>query len=173
MIANGAARGVRAPRAADLTEDFRAPGVVAMCGHSPGHDQGMTIDADALTQWFDRYLDTFAACARGDRDITALLDYYAVPLIITTDAGVVAITTHEQAAAVLQGLVGGLQGAAYHHSEVLAAEASVLNTTSGLYRATLSRRDRHGREIDCVTVSYVVTDGPHGPQISVLAADAA
>jgi hypothetical protein len=34
--------------------------------------------------------------------------------------------------------VGGLQDAAYHHSEVLAAEAIVLNATSGLYRVAVN-----------------------------------
>lgn len=122
-----------------------------------------------MNQWFERYLDTFAACARAERDLSALLRYYAVPMIITTDDGVIAVTTDQQAAAVIESQVNGLQSAGYHHSEVLAAEATVLNTTSGLYRAALSRRDHRDSEIDCPTISYLVTEASVGPQISVLA----
>jgi hypothetical protein len=55
----------------------------------------MPVDAAGLSRWFDEYLDTFAACARGDREIASLLRYYAVPLIVTSDDGVVVSTTEE------------------------------------------------------------------------------
>ena len=31
------------------------------------------------SDWFDRYLDTFTACARGDPEIGRLVGFYAVP----------------------------------------------------------------------------------------------
>jgi hypothetical protein len=121
-------------------------------------------------EWFDRYLDTFAACARGDREITALLGFYGVPMVITSDEGVIALTTGEDVAAVMQGQLDGLRAAGYRDSEVLHAEVTPLNSTSALYRGTFSRRHRDGGEIACVTVTYVLTNGPAGIQISVLAA---
>ncbi len=47
----------------------------------------MPVDADAVSSWFDEYFDTFAACARGERDMAALLGHYGVPLIVTSDEG--------------------------------------------------------------------------------------
>jgi hypothetical protein len=72
-------------------------------------------------------------------------------------------------AAVMQGQLDGLRAAGYHHSDVLHAETTVLNSTSALYRGTFSRRDRNGGEIGCPTVTYLVADLPAGLQISVLA----
>ena len=128
------------------------------------------MDTSGLSQWFDQYLDTFAACARGDREIAALLRYYGVPMILTSDDGVVGLTTDDQIAAVIQGQLDGLRATGYHHTEVVNSTVTELNSTSALYRGTLSRRNGHGAEIACPTVTYVVTDGPVGLQISLLAA---
>jgi uncharacterized NTF2-like protein DUF6841 len=124
----------------------------------------------AWREWFDRYLDTFAACARGDRETAALLSFYGVPMVITSDEGVIALTTDEEVAAVMQGQLDGLRAAGYHHSEALHAEVAELNSTSALYRGTFSRRHRDGGEIACVTVTYVLTNAPAGRGISILAA---
>jgi hypothetical protein len=130
----------------------------------------MPLDADRLNEWFDAYLDTFAACARDDREIASLLAFYGVPFIVTSDDGAVAMTSDDQVAAVMQGQLDGLRANGYHHSEVLHSEVTVLNSASGLYRGTFSRRDRNGGEIANVTVTYVATDGPAGLRISLLAA---
>jgi len=130
----------------------------------------MPVDTDGLSKWFDEYLDTFAACARGDREIASLLDYYGVPLIITSDEGVVALTSDDQVAGVAQGQLDGLRATGYHHSDELHSEITVLNSASALYRGTFSRRDRNGGEIAKVTVTYLVADGPSGLRISLVAA---
>jgi hypothetical protein len=130
----------------------------------------MAVDSDGLRRWFDEYLDTFAACARGDREIASLLAFYGMPFVITSDEGVVAITSDDQLAAVMQGQLDGMRANGYHHSDVLHSDVTVLNSASGLYRGTFSRRDRNGREIANVTVTYVATDGADGLRISLLAA---
>jgi len=119
--------------------------------------------------WFDQYLETYAACARGDREIAALLGYYAVPMLITSDNGVIALTSGEEVASVMQGQLDGLRASGYHHSDVLHAEVIELNSASALYRGTFSRRHRDGGEIACLTVTYLLTDGPSGIRISMLA----
>jgi hypothetical protein len=48
----------------------------------------------------------------------ALLTYYGVPLIITTDDGVIAATTADQVAAVIQSQLDALRGVGYHHSDI-------------------------------------------------------
>lgn len=130
----------------------------------------MPVDTDGLSTWFGEYLDTFAACARGDREIASLLAFYGVPFIITSDEGVVALTSDDQVAAVMQGQLDGLRANGYHHSDVMQSEVTVLNSASGIYRGTFARRDRNGGVIANVTVTYVATDGPAGLRISLLAA---
>jgi hypothetical protein len=130
----------------------------------------MSLDAGAVSRWFDEYFDTFSTCNRGDRDMAALLSLYGVPLIVTTDDGVIALMTDDEAAAVLQSQADGLRALGYPHTEVLHSEVTVMNSTSALYRASLSRRDHNGREIGCPTITYLVTDDLAGLRIAVLAA---
>jgi hypothetical protein len=57
------------------------------------------MNANDVRRWFDEYLDAFAACGRGERDPPSLLGYYGVPLLVTTDAAFVALTSAEQVVA--------------------------------------------------------------------------
>ena len=129
----------------------------------------MSVDAGAVGRWFDEFFDTFSACNRGDREMAALLGCYDVPLILTTDDGVIALMTDDEAAALWQSQAEGLRAMGYHHTEVLHSEVTVLNSTSALYRASLSRRDHDGGEIGCPAVTYLITEGPAGLRIVVLA----
>jgi hypothetical protein len=129
----------------------------------------MSVDADAVNRWFDQYLDVFAACARGDREISSLLGYYGVPLILTTDDGVTALMTDDEAAAVMQSQIDGLRAMGYHHTVVLHSQVIVLNSTSALYRGTMSRRNADESEIGCPAITYLVTDDVAGLRIAVLA----
>ena len=129
----------------------------------------MSLDAATVSRWIDEYIDTFAACTRGDRDMSVLLSHYGVPLILTSDDGVITVMTDDEAAAVMQSLVDGLRANGYDHTDVMHSEVSVLNAVSALYRATLSRRNRDGGEIDCPTITYLVTDDVAGLRIVSLA----
>jgi len=129
----------------------------------------MALDPGVVNRWFDEFFDTFSACNRGERDMAVLLGCYGVPLILTTDDGVIAFMTDDEAAALFQSQADGLRAMGYHHTEVLHSEVTVLNSTSALYRASLSRRDRAGGEIGCPAVTYLVIEGPAGLRIAVLA----
>ena len=129
----------------------------------------MPLHADAVSRWIDGYLSTFAACARGEGDMASLLGHFAVPMIVTTAEGLVTLMTDDEAAAMMQSQVDGLKALGYDHSDVLHSEVTVLNGFSALYRATLSRRNHAGREIDCPTVTYLVIDDVAGPRIALLA----
>jgi hypothetical protein len=133
----------------------------------------MGIDPRAVTEWFAGFLDTYGACGRGDRDIAALLPHYGVPLLLTSDEGFVVLDSEDRVAAAMQGQLGGLRAAGYHHTDLVRGEVTVLNATSALYRAGLSRVHADGRELEAVAVTYVLTEGPRGLQISVLAAHSA
>jgi hypothetical protein len=129
----------------------------------------MPVDTDVVNRWFSEYFDTFEACARGDRDMSELLSHYGVPLILTSDDGVTTLMTDDEAAAVMQSMVGGLRANGYHHTDVLQSEVSVLNSVSALYRGALSRRNADGEEFDCPAVTFLVTDDVAGLRIVFLA----
>ena len=130
----------------------------------------MPVDTNAVNRWFDEYLETFSACARGDREMSALLSHYGLPLILTTDDGVTTLMTDDEAAAVMQSLVDGLRANGFHHTEVVHSEVKMLNSFSALYRGTMSRRNVDGVEIGCPTITYLVTEDVAGLRIVVLAA---
>jgi hypothetical protein len=128
------------------------------------------MDPSDVSRWFGEYLDAFAACGRGERDVASLLAYYGVPLLLTTDDGFFALTGDEQVVAVARQQVESMRAAGYDRSEILDSEVTVLNSASALYRGSFSRRRSDGTEIGRLTVTYLVTDGPSGRRISVLAA---
>jgi hypothetical protein len=127
------------------------------------------VDSSDVSRWFGEYLDVFAACGRGESDTDALLGYYGVPLLVTTDGGFFALTSGDQVLAVLQQQVDEMLAAGYGRSEILGSEVTVWNSASALYRGTFSRQRSDGSEINRVTASYLVTDGAAGRRISVLA----
>lgn len=122
-----------------------------------------------MSRWFGEYLDAFASCGRGESETASLLTYYGVPLLLTTDDGVFALTSGEQVVAAVQRQVDGMRAAGYARSEILSSEITVLNATSALYRGTFSRHRSDGGEIGRLTATYLVTVGPVGRRISVLA----
>jgi hypothetical protein len=127
------------------------------------------VDPNAISQWFGEYLDAFAACGRGEADTASLLEYYGVPMLITTADGFYALTTDDQVVAAMQPQVDGMRAAFYDHSVMLYSAVTILNSTSALLHATFSRQRSDGNEIQQLTGTYLVTEGATGRRISVLA----
>jgi hypothetical protein len=127
------------------------------------------VDDDDVSRWFGEYADAFAACGRGERDTAALLAYYGVPLLLTTDDGFFALTSDDQVVAAVRQQIDGMRAAGYRRSEILDSEVTVLNSTSALCRWTFSRQSSDGGEISRLTATYLVTEGPTGRRISALA----
>jgi hypothetical protein len=127
------------------------------------------VDSNDVSQWFGEYLSAFAACGRGESDTASLLAYYGVPLLLTTNDGFFALTSDDQVVAAVQQQVDGMRAAGYGRSEVLDSQVTVLNATSALYCGTFSRQRSDGSEVSQLTATYLVTDGPIGRRISVLA----
>jgi hypothetical protein len=127
------------------------------------------VNSEDVSRWFGEYLEAFAACGRGERDTGSLLAYYGVPLLITTGGGCFAPMSGDQVIAAVQPQVDGMRAAAYARSEILESNATILNATSALYQATISRRRSDGGEISRLTATYLITDGAGGRRISVLA----
>ena len=128
------------------------------------------MDAKTVSRFLGEYVDAFAACVLGEQEIANLLAFYGVPLIITSDDGVIALTTDNEVATVIQGQVDGLRALRYRGTRVLQAEVIELNATSAIYRASLSRYDDKSDEIDSPTITYVVTSTDDDLAISMLAA---
>ncbi|MFI5891617.1 hypothetical protein ACIA5D_16050 [Actinoplanes sp. NPDC051513] len=131
------------------------------------------MNGDDVERWFGEYLAAFEACGRGERETDSLLAYYGVPLLVTTDAGFLALTSGDAVVGAVRQQIDGMRDAAYDHTATLDAEVTVLNAASALYRATFSRRRGDGSEVSRLTASYLVTDGREGRRISVLAAHSA
>jgi uncharacterized NTF2-like protein DUF6841 len=127
------------------------------------------VDRSDVSRWFGEYLDAFGACGRGERDAGSLLAYYGVPLLVTTDEGSFALTSGDDVVATLRQQVDGMRAAGYGRTEILGSEVTVLNSTSALYRGTLSRQRSDGGEISRLTATYLITDGAAGRRFAVLA----
>ena len=127
------------------------------------------MDSSDVSRWFGDYLDAFAACGRGESETGSLLEYYGVPLLLTTDGGFAALTSDDQVVAVLQQQLDGMRAAGYARTEILGSEVTIVNSASALYRGTFSRQGSDGGEISRLTATYLVTDGAAGRRISVLA----
>ena len=131
------------------------------------------MDEVSIKAWFDQYLTAFAARGRGESDdLNALLEYYGVPLLVTTDDAARALTAAEDVTAFARQQVEGLRAANYDRSQTLRAEVTTLNATSAVYKAAFARLRADGSEISRLGVTYLITNGPAGLRISVLAVHA-
>jgi hypothetical protein len=132
------------------------------------------VDLDDTRAWFNEYLLAFAACARGaSDDLRALLDYYGVPLLLTTDADAVALMTEAEVLNAIGGQIAGLRAASYDRTETLDSETTAINATTALHAAEFSRQRADGSEIGRLHATYLITVGSHGQRISALAVHSA
>lgn len=127
------------------------------------------MDSDDLRSWFDDYLVAFAACARHESDVTSLLEFFRVPMTITTDEGAVTLTTADQVASTVQGQVEALHAQGFGDTVVEGFVVTPINASSALLSAALSRRNTEGAELNLVAMTYLVTDGPDPRRIAVMA----
>ncbi len=129
-----------------------------------------TVGGDVTRSWFDDYLRRFAACARNDTDdLDGLLDYYAVPLVVTSDAVAVALTSADDVMTFVRQQIDGLREVDYDHTTTLRGDVVALNGTSALYAGEFSRHRGDGGEIGRLQVTYLITNGPSGRRISAMA----
>ena len=123
-----------------------------------------------LRAWFEDYLRAFAACCRGEfDDVRELLEFYGVPLLLTTDAKVLALTREDDVVEAVRPQIERLRAADYDRTETVDSETHVLNATTTLHRADFSWLRADGSEIARARVTYVITDGANGRRLSALA----
>src|SRR5687768_17384364 len=133
------------------------------------------MDESELRPWFDRYMAVFAAHGRGEaEDLRELLDYFAVPLLVTTDEAVHVLPTDEQVLGFAGQMVEGMRATGYDHTDTLASAVTELNATSALYRTELARRRADGSDLGVLVVlvvTYLVVRGAAGSRIAAMAVE--
>src|SRR5919109_4129740 len=123
-----------------------------------------------IESWFDGYLEAFGAYAPGDTDDPkTLLGFYNVPLLLTTDDGLLVLATENDVTRAIRQQVEAMRAASYERSDVLESDVTVLNRASILYHGDFSRRRRDGSEIQRLQVTYLVAQASAGPRIAALA----
>ena len=127
------------------------------------------MDAQSIEPWIAKYIEAFTACGRGMASVDTLFEFYGVPLLFTSDNGLMALATREEVTAVIQSMIEGMRAADYDHSVALSVpKVSVVNDISALYEASFARFSSDGSEINRLGVTYVVTDGEIGRRISAV-----
>lgn len=121
-----------------------------------------------LARWFGEYVETFQACARGESEVSALLDFIDVPLTFATDDGAVALLTEAEVTAAARAMIDGMRAESYDHSRILDLSVEAQNDSSSLCRCTYSRHRSDGTELSRFAASYLVVKGEVGLRISTV-----
>jgi hypothetical protein len=128
------------------------------------------VDAADVGAWFDDYLLAFAACGRGaSDDLGALMHYYGVPLIVTTDAAAETLMTEAEVLNAIGRQIADLRAAGYDRTVTLDSDTAAINATTAFRSAEFSRQRADGSEIGRLCVKYLITLGVDGWRISALA----
>ena len=128
-----------------------------------------SLGLDEVREWFEHYLRVYAACCRGDSDDPRqLLEYFGVPLLLTTDETAVALTSEDDVVAALGQQVDRLRAAGYARTDTLESETTILNASTALHRARFAWLRADDSEIARMGLAYVITHGVSGRRISAL-----
>ena len=126
------------------------------------------MDQADVKKWFDGYVAAFVAIGRGEADERRVLDYYAVPFVLSMDDGALHLTDEEQLLAAMGRQFDSMRAAGFDRSDELASETRVLNRTSAIHRGRFARYSTDGAEINRFDSTYLITDGPAGRRIAAL-----
>lgn len=119
------------------------------------HTDLSVVETD-VRAWFDQYVTTFIGLAASGRtDPAPLLDYFSVPITMTTDAAHVVLASDAALAAGLAHELQTLRDAGYGGSTAIDPQVRALNERSALIEVTWARSDSTGREFQRVRVLYL------------------
>ena len=126
---------------------------------------------EELRIFFRAYNDTFAALSRGERtDGRAMLDFYGVPVAMTSDAGTRVVDDPSVLVATVMATAAELATQDYDRSEQESFSARVVNERTAAVDIGFVRRDRSGSAMGRLHTHFVVVRGDAGWRIVVLAA---
>ena len=118
--------------------------------------------------WLDAYLETFAACGRGEREPAALLEHFAPPVLLSTDDVSVVLAEESDIVGWAQGQIDGMRAADFDRIDVLERSGESLNATTELVRGSFVRRRRDGSEISRLAATYLAVKRGESPRIAAL-----
>ena len=128
-----------------------------------------SVAVEEVRAWFENYLRVYAACCRGDSDDTRqLLEYFAVPLLLTTNETAGAITSEDEVVGAVGQQIERLRAAGYARTETLDSTTTILNETTALHQAHFAWLRADDSEIARMGLAYVITHGVSGRRISAL-----
>jgi len=128
-----------------------------------------SVAVEEVRAWFENYLRVYAACCRGDSDDTRqLLEYFAVPLLLTTNETAGAITSEDEVVGAVGQQIERLRAAGYARTETLDSTTTMLNETTALHQAHFAWLRADDSEIARMGLAYVITHGVSGRRISAL-----
>jgi len=128
-----------------------------------------SVAVEEVRAWFENYLRVYAACCRGDSDDTRqLLEYFAVPLLLTTNETAGAITSEDAVVGAVGQQIERLRAAGYARTETLDSTTTMLNETTALHQAHFAWLRADDSEIARMGLAYVITHGVSGRRISAL-----
>jgi hypothetical protein len=128
------------------------------------------MEAEAASSFFDEYIETFYRCvARGD-DLEAMLAFYYVPFSFSSDHGFVSLAKEDDVVMFVRRMVERLRTAGYAVTETLHKEFVPLNAVSAQCNYSFLRRRVDGRELERLTVSYLLAKVDAGVRIITFAA---
>jgi hypothetical protein len=115
------------------------------------------VPGEEVTAFLDAYIEAFAACGRGERDPRMLLEYFAAPVLLTTDD----ISTHLAGEGDIlgwaQGQIDGMLAAGFDRIEVRDRAVELPNASTALVRGAFSRCRGDGSVLSNIDCTYVVT----------------
>jgi hypothetical protein len=130
---------------------------------------GRAVDTGSIRRWFDSYLTDFVALGAGEvDDVTRMLQHYAVPMLLSTEAGCTLLADEAQVLAAVRAQTVQMRSAGYHRSEELEAETTMLNPSCAVHRGRFARLRADGTEINRLEATYLITALPVGLRISAL-----
>lgn len=127
------------------------------------------MDELVVRAWFDEYLGTLSAFGKGQSDdLRPVLDFYAVPLLVTTDDTASSHATQEEVLSFARQLIDGMRTTDFDSTTAIHSEVSALNATSAVYEGEFVRRRADGSEIGRLVVTYLIVDAPVGLRLAAM-----
>jgi hypothetical protein len=130
---------------------------------------GTSASADVVRAWFERLNDTFGALVRGEQDdMEALLDFYDVPLTMTTDDEHRVLRDRASIVAYLSGVAAALRQANYERTVAHRLDVRVLNARSAIIDVDVSRLNKAGGELARFGAIELVSRTEEGWRVSAV-----
>jgi hypothetical protein len=123
------------------------------------------MDALVIRDWYQGYLDAFAATVNDLSKRGGMLKFYGVPLILAGDDEAQVLTSEDDVLAFVQSAASGLRSEDYSHSQLLDSRLIDINGSTVLLRTDFSRRRTDGSEIQQLGATYLIARGVSGLRI--------